>query len=73
MSAAAVVTGLVIFLLILGLWKALGERRGRMRKVMQIFRIRKIGRLLLVLLALVAIFPVFFSSYRITDGAEGIK
>ena len=60
MSAAAVVTGLVIFLLILGLWKAWG-RRGRMRKVMQIFRIRKIGSLLLVLLALVAIFPVFFS------------
>ena len=61
MSAAAVVTGLVIFLLILGLWKAWGERRGRMRKVMQIFRIRKIGSLLLVLLALVAVFPVFFS------------
>ena len=57
MSAAAVVTGLVIFLLILGLWKAWG----RMRKVMQIFRIRKIGSLLLVLLALVAVFPVFFS------------
>ena len=44
-----------------------------MRKVMQIFRIRKIGSLPLVLLALVAIFPVFFFSYRITDGAEGIK
>ena len=29
------------------------KRRGRMRKVMQIFRIRKIGSLLLVLLALV--------------------
>ncbi len=60
MSAAAV-TGLVIFIIILGIVESLGERRGRMRKVMQIFRIRKIGSLLLVLLALVAIFPVFFS------------
>ena len=73
MSAAAVVTGLVSFSADPGIVESLGERRGRMRKVMQIFRIRKIGRLLLVLLALVAIFPVIFFSYRITDGAEGIK
>ena len=72
MSAAAVVTGLVIFLLILGLWKAWGKA-GQNEKSYADIPYQEDRKPAPCTPCTGGNISGIFFSYRITDGAEGIK